>query len=81
MRKTKQQRLVIEAIKKAAAKVGGQGMLAVKLRLKSQGAISYWISVGEVPPRFVLRVEKLSGVSRHDINPEMYPRDGGYDSP
>lgn len=80
MRKTKQQRLVIEAIKEAAAKVGSQALLAKRLGLKSQGAISSWIESGEVPPYQVLPAEKVSGVSRHRLSPVIYPRDGGYES-
>jgi hypothetical protein len=81
MRQTKKQRLlVIEAIKEAADNVGGQLKLAKKLGCKSQGAISYMIKVGEVPPYQVLPMEKVGRVSRHRLSPVIYPRDGGYES-
>ena len=81
MRRTKQQRLIVEAIHEAAQVVGGQHALARRLKLKSQGAISYWVSEGEVPPHQVLAIERLTGVSRHRLSPVIYPRDGGYESP
>ncbi|MGH9644179.1 MAG: transcriptional regulator [Terriglobales bacterium] len=62
-------------IDKACEKVGGQTALAKKLGLRSQGSVSRWIATGLVPPRRVLAVEAASGVSRHELRPDLYPRD------
>jgi len=36
------------------------------------GAISQW---ERVPAERVLDVEKATGISRHDLRPDLYPRD------
>lgn len=33
-----------------------------------------WRKYG-VPPKYVLEIERLTGVSRHDLCPEIYPKD------
>lgn len=39
----------------------------------STAAVSQWFSRGQVPARFVLSLEKMTGVSRHLIRPDIYP--------
>ena len=34
-----------------------------------------------LPGKYVLRAESGTGVSRHDLNPEIYPRESGDDAP
>jgi len=63
------------AVVKACEAVGGQTALARRLGLKSQGSISRWVANGRVPAEKVLKVEEVSGVSRHDLRPDLYPRD------
>ena len=36
-------------------------------------AVSSWLEVGNVPPRHVLKVEQMTGIPRHQLNPEIYP--------
>lgn len=62
--------LIEEAVKAA----GGPQVLAGKLRL-SRHAIEKWIAKKRIPPKRVLAVEAESGISRHDLSPELYPRD------
>lgn len=47
--------------------------LARELDLTRQ-AVSRW---SRVPPKHVLRVEELTGVSRHTLRPDIYPRTTG----
>jgi DNA-binding transcriptional regulator YdaS (Cro superfamily) len=58
-----------EALKRAVEKVGGQAKFARLIGVTAQ-AVSQW---GEVPPLRVLAVERVSGVSRHDLRPDLYP--------
>lgn len=66
----------IDALKRAIAAAGGQVALAKILGLKSQGSISNWIHRNErVPAEHVLAIERATGVSRHDLRPDIYPRE------
>jgi DNA-binding transcriptional regulator YdaS (Cro superfamily) len=64
-----------KAILKACAAVGGQSALARKLSLGSQGTVSSWLMRGKLPAERVLEVEAVSGVSRHELRPDLYPRE------
>lgn len=58
-------------LKKVIEAVGTQEELAQKLRVTKQ-AVSQW---QKVPPIRVLEVEKISGIPRHIIRPDLYPAD------
>jgi DNA-binding transcriptional regulator YdaS (Cro superfamily) len=47
---------------------GGQSALAKELGIKPQ-AVQQW---KKVPPKYVLRVEGLTGYSRYDLRPDVY---------
>jgi DNA-binding transcriptional regulator YdaS (Cro superfamily) len=58
-----------EALEKAKEVVGGAASLARLINLTTQ-AVWQW---HEVPPRRVLDVERATGVSRHELRPDLYP--------
>lgn len=58
-------------IELASAQVGGVVKLSLALGL-SRGAVSQW---KRVPAERVLDVERLSGVSRSILRPDLYPRE------
>jgi len=58
-----------EALKRAIMAVGGLAGLAEPLGISMQ-AVSQW---DEVPPLRVLAVERVSGVPRHELRPDLYP--------
>lgn len=60
-----------EALNKAITAAGGVGRLAAKLGIKSP-SISGWL---KVPATRVLEIERATGVSRHDLRPDLYPRE------
>lgn len=60
-----------EALRRAIDAAGGLAGLAEPLGITVQ-AISQW---DEVPPRRVLAVERVSGVPRHELRPDLYPSD------
>jgi DNA-binding transcriptional regulator YdaS (Cro superfamily) len=63
-----------KAILEACEKAGGQVALTKFLGVR-QGNISHWMKVGLVPSRHVLKIERKTGVSRHDLNHTIYPRE------
>lgn len=58
-------------LERAASAAGGITSLSLKLG-RSRGAASQW---RRIPAELVLKVEDLTGVSRHDLRPDLYPRD------
>jgi DNA-binding transcriptional regulator YdaS (Cro superfamily) len=60
---------VMERIIKAA---GGQSELARRLDIRQQ-SVYQWVVRGRVPAERVLDVERITGVPRHQIRPDLYP--------
>ncbi len=58
-----------EALKRAVERAGGQAAFARALGVTPQ-AVSQW---DEVPPLRVLATERVSGVSRSELRPDLYP--------
>lgn len=56
----------------AADKVGGQSALARLLGCTPQ-AVQRMCAIGRVPAARVLTIEKVTGVSRHKLRPDLYP--------
>lgn len=67
--------MTTEALKKAIEKANGQTALAEAIG-KTQGHISKWLERNYIPAECVLPIERATGVSRHDLRPDLYPRDG-----
>lgn len=43
---------------------------------KPQSTISFWLSQRRaLPGDYVLTVERQTGISRHDLRPDLYPRE------
>lgn len=64
-----------QALAQAIRHSGSQSALARQIGV-SQNAVSRWVRLKRpVPPKYALAVEKMTGVSRHDLNPEAYPRE------
>lgn len=64
------------ALRTAIEKAGGQGALAKQIGVP-QSLVSYWLNKAKtgVAPERVLDVERVTGISRHDLRPDLYPRD------
>lgn len=64
-----------EALQAAVAKAGTQQAMADICGV-SQTAVWKWLqSSKRLPAEHVLRVEAATGVSRHDLRPDIYPLD------
>lgn len=58
---------------RAAKAAGGQSALARILKVTPQ-AVQKMCASGRVPAERVLEIEKATGVSRHELRPDIYPR-------
>jgi len=67
-------RKTFKALQEACNRVGSQSELARRIG-KTQGHISSWLRRKHVPAEVVLPIEAASGVSRHDLRPDLYPRE------
>lgn len=64
-----------EALAAAVEKLGSQQSMA-ELCGVSQTAVWKWLqSSKRLPAEHVLTVEAKTGISRHDLRPDIYPRD------
>lgn len=62
-----------DALKVSVSLAGGQVKMARDLHVL-QPQISRWIHRdGRIPAEYVLACERLYGVSRHDLRPDLYP--------
>lgn len=61
---------MINIVTKAVKKAGGVTSLAQKLGIK-HNAFYVW---KRVPAERVLKIEHITGISRHDLRPDLYPR-------
>ncbi|SEC00799.1 DNA-binding transcriptional regulator YdaS, prophage-encoded, Cro superfamily [Pseudomonas mohnii] len=57
---------------RAAKAAGGQSALARLLKVTPQ-AVQKMCASGRVPAERVLEIEKATGVSRHELRPDLYP--------
>ncbi|WP_411341189.1 YdaS family helix-turn-helix protein [Sphingopyxis sp. J-6] len=64
-----------EALKRCLELAGSQPKLARDLKL-AQSTVWRWLNqTKQMPPEHVLDAERLYGVSRHDLRPDIYPRE------
>jgi DNA-binding transcriptional regulator YdaS (Cro superfamily) len=62
------------ALERAVTKLGGQSGFA-RFHGVSQPTVWAWIKQGKpIPAEMVLRTEAATGISRHDLRPDIYPR-------
>ena len=64
----------MSAILKAIDKAGGIAPLAKSLAVSYQ-AVQRWRNQDHVPAERVLAVERETGVPRHELRPDLYPRE------
>lgn len=60
------------ALKRAIEAAGSQSKLAEAIG-KTQGHVSKWLERNYIPAECVLPIEAATGVSRHELRPDLYP--------
>ena len=64
-----------EALKQAVSIIGTQQAFADLLQV-SQPRVWRWLNQSkQLPAEYVLKIEAATGVSRHDLRPDIYPRE------
>ena len=62
----------MDLVRNIIEKSGGQTKLAAHLNI-TQGAVNHWIRrKSKVPAQYVLKIEKLTGISRYEIRPDVF---------
>lgn len=59
------------AIERAIAAVKGPSILAAKLGVKAN-VVTNWRMRGRAPAEYVLAIERATGISRHDLRPDVF---------
>lgn len=65
----------MNALRQHIKKVGFQN-LAAQLGVRYQ-SIQDWLTTGRIPAERVLAVERVTGISRHELRPDIYPVETG----
>jgi DNA-binding transcriptional regulator YdaS (Cro superfamily) len=62
-------------LEKAVKIAGGQSSLAAKLGIR-QSHVWHWLRKSKrgLPAEYVLSVERITGVPRHQLRPDLYPQ-------
>lgn len=64
------------ALKRALKLAGNNQTLFARTIGTSQQLVSYWMrEKKKLPAEYVLATEREFGVSRHDLRPDIYPRE------
>lgn len=64
-----------EAIRKAVDALGSQGALAEQIGLSTTSVWKMVNNARRASAEYVLAIEAATGVSRHDLRPDLYPRE------
>jgi DNA-binding transcriptional regulator YdaS (Cro superfamily) len=62
----------MSVVERAIEKGGGLQPFAAKCGVRYQ-AVQKWRRSGRIPAERVLSIEAISGVSRHELRPDLYP--------
>ena len=69
----------IDALQRAVRVAGSQSALARAIGT-TQATVWKWLNKGlPITPKLVLAIEVATGISRHDLRPDLYPREPGDD--
>ncbi len=64
----------MNTIERAIEASGGAAKLAAKLQL-GRTAVVMWKANGRIPAEHVISVERESGIPRHELRPDIYPKE------
>ena len=64
-----------DALKSALAALGGNQSELARICGVTQPTVWGWLNKGRglLPPEYVLKVETATGISRHQLRPDIYP--------
>lgn len=62
------------ALKKAVKVAGGQSALARRVKTQQRNVWGWLHRSKRVPPQYVIPIERTTGISRHDLRPDIFGR-------
>lgn len=62
------------ALQRAVNAAGSQAKLAAAIETTQQN-ISNWLRANRVPAEYVLKIERATGIPRHELRDDLYPRE------
>ena len=62
------------AVERAVRLAGGQSALARAVGVTPQ-AVQQWVTQGRISYRKVIDVERVTGVPRYELRPDLYPQE------
>lgn len=70
-----------EALRSCIEAAGSQCAFARAMGLRSQGSVSGMLRRGQIAQRHTLAAERLWGVPRYELRPDIYPVEPTYVAP
>lgn len=64
----------VSPIDRAIDAMGGPSKAAQALFIENPSVVFNWRTRGQPSPEYVLDIERLSGVSRHELRPDIFGR-------
>jgi DNA-binding transcriptional regulator YdaS (Cro superfamily) len=73
MRRTKKKNISQKALLRAIELAGSQSELARRIGAQ-QSTVWYWLYLSDkgVPPEAAIKIEQATGVSRHELRPDLW---------
>jgi Uncharacterized protein conserved in bacteria, prophage-related len=62
----------ITPVSKAIEALGGISKAAAALGITNPSVVANWRMRNSIPARYVLKIEALTGISRHVLKPEIF---------
>ena len=64
----------MKLIRRAVKAAGGTKAVATRFDIHRQ-AVEKWVKENRLPAERVLVLEEMSGIPRHELRPDIYPRE------
>jgi DNA-binding transcriptional regulator YdaS (Cro superfamily) len=67
-----------QALKQAVTIAGSSKLLGEGIGVTAE-RVRMWLHRDNLPAEYVIAIERITGVSRHELRPDIYPKEYQYD--